>query len=812
MGTWTEHKTKDGRAYYYNKQTKESVWEKPADFVPTVAESAESKQEAQWEERMDKKSLRVYYYDRTSKTSQWIKPEGVHITSYVNKDSSDGKGNAASTKAATTETDGAKEDTATTLTKTNTKSNEHHGDVETKDEHATKTETSSSPRPQDTKKDDEDADDDNDDTSKSKKRKKRDKGASTRSKQKKSKQPPPSSQGKKSSLIIRDTEDEPVDDGGATDEAAQLLQVLGKTDAIMELDILSSINAFLRTHTDANGPEMLVKQLSSSYRGHAQMCRLVGSWLDAVPSETKALTKDDDLWVDADDLVFNTLKAAIVDRYDPKLLSNVLSDSIVEPAWLKTMLQDSKWRLMLIELAEKHKSCSLLQYAIRRISEAGHHKEIASITNANDVFPVFNAVVADILQRIPFASVDDIRDDYAALQKICTHAAYSFIYTQEVLLALDATLAAAPATTLPLRSKLERLRQHLHESVLTKYGAQKTDSLHVLKRAALTHAYPALSEAIGVILRDKQCSLASCELLKVVYTSPDPPPAAHIREHVILQSLTTALFHPNEPMEGSAHRASCAFVLAYAATVQDDRPLLETSAQGEVVLHEEEVQAVARALEDASVICKSDTTLSYNMNESEVVEKLIRTMEYPAASMGILHWLKLLLESKHFYNGPFLHAAFPVFLRLLRHAIQAHVAQWPTVFQVLVTSLRLQPDSNPVKVLDMKKETLRCMVHLMTCGYVFPVLHFISTHTDELDQALLRNFIQFVLVRVSPPYSTRFAIELCRVLLHTKVLQALRTCPPDTKTKLKEFAHACQSEKGLDVDVRHALRESFEEN
>ncbi len=48
------------------------------------------------------------------------------------------------------------------------------------------------------------------------------------------------------------------------------------------------------------------------------------------------------------------LKAEIKARYDPKLLSNVLSDSIVEPAWLTTMIQDRVWRRMLIELAEEH--------------------------------------------------------------------------------------------------------------------------------------------------------------------------------------------------------------------------------------------------------------------------------------------------------------------------------------------------------------------------------------------------------------------------------------------------------------------------
>lgn len=64
------------------------------------------------------------------------------------------------------------------------------------------------------------------------------------------------------------------------------------------------------------------------------------------------------------------------------------------------MLDDSKWRLMLIELAEKHKSCGLLHYIVQRISEAGHHKEIASVTSASTYFSVFHGVFTDAIERV----------------------------------------------------------------------------------------------------------------------------------------------------------------------------------------------------------------------------------------------------------------------------------------------------------------------------------------------------------------------------------------------------------------------------
>jgi negative elongation factor C/D len=72
----------------------------------------------------------------------------------------------------------------------------------------------------------------------------------------------------------------------------------------------------------------------------------------------------------------------------------------VEPEWLKQMLTEKKWRQMLIELAETHQTCSLLQYTIRRISEAGHHQEIAFLPIASAFYSVFNGILTDAFQRV----------------------------------------------------------------------------------------------------------------------------------------------------------------------------------------------------------------------------------------------------------------------------------------------------------------------------------------------------------------------------------------------------------------------------
>ena len=75
MDVWTEHMAPDGRAYYYNVLTKESRWEKPAEFKPAVVPVVPVVQSAvsTWKEYKTAEG-RVYYYNTVTKESRWEKP------------------------------------------------------------------------------------------------------------------------------------------------------------------------------------------------------------------------------------------------------------------------------------------------------------------------------------------------------------------------------------------------------------------------------------------------------------------------------------------------------------------------------------------------------------------------------------------------------------------------------------------------------------------------------------------------------------------------------------------------------------------
>ncbi|NXW33982.1 PR40A factor, partial [Phaetusa simplex] len=80
--TWTEHKSPDGRTYYYNTETKQSTWEKPDD-LKTPAEQLLSK--CPWKEYKSD-SGKPYYYNSQTKESRWAKPKELEdLEGNVNK-------------------------------------------------------------------------------------------------------------------------------------------------------------------------------------------------------------------------------------------------------------------------------------------------------------------------------------------------------------------------------------------------------------------------------------------------------------------------------------------------------------------------------------------------------------------------------------------------------------------------------------------------------------------------------------------------------------------------------------------------------
>lgn len=71
MGSWAEVKHDSGRLYYYNKETKETTWEKPRELYTAEDELLEK---SSWKKYFSKETKRYYYYNVETKKTTWNFP------------------------------------------------------------------------------------------------------------------------------------------------------------------------------------------------------------------------------------------------------------------------------------------------------------------------------------------------------------------------------------------------------------------------------------------------------------------------------------------------------------------------------------------------------------------------------------------------------------------------------------------------------------------------------------------------------------------------------------------------------------------
>ncbi|WOK94974.1 pre-mRNA-processing protein 40A-like isoform X1 [Canna indica] len=72
---WQEHTSADGKRYYYNKKTRQSVWEKPLELM-TPTERADASTD--WKE-FTTADGRKYYYNKITKQSKWTIPDELKL-------------------------------------------------------------------------------------------------------------------------------------------------------------------------------------------------------------------------------------------------------------------------------------------------------------------------------------------------------------------------------------------------------------------------------------------------------------------------------------------------------------------------------------------------------------------------------------------------------------------------------------------------------------------------------------------------------------------------------------------------------------
>ncbi|XP_030831155.1 negative elongation factor C/D-like isoform X1 [Strongylocentrotus purpuratus] len=539
----------------------------------------------------------------------------------------------------------------------------------------------------------------------------------------------------------------------------ECLEAFASTDYIMEPGVFKDLKRYFKA---GGGPEQVVVLLSEHYTAVAQTVNLLAEWLiftGVNPTEVQQMVEDH-------------LKVLIVKHFDPKKADTIFSEEGGTPAWLEAMIQHRTWRALFYQLAESYPDCLMLNFTIKLISDAGFQGEIGVVTTACHEIGVFSKVLQTSINKLLEGGEEAIVKHLPEFSKMVCHGQHTFLYA-EVMMQLLARQDGG-------ESIIRRLCQEV-QSV----GYQRGEGVTQISLAVSgATAYPRACQALVSMISRKALNPADMSVLYKMYSDPDPPPVELIRVPQFFSLFMEALFKPGATIN-SDHRPKYTYLLAHATCAHETWRLGKRTS-----VTKDELKATNIAIEKVHAICSSG-----KKGESELSSELTmvyQCIRYPVIAMGVVYWVDCVVQDPTYFQRLTDHT--PIHLLLLDEVVNCHQLLHSKVLDVLMRQFSAPcPELDVMVQMELKKTILDRMVHLLSRGFVVPVIKYIAkcVEKQDTDISLIRHFVTEVLDMIAPPYTSDFVQLFLPVIENSDITDSLRN--EDGKDPVSDFIVHCKT-------------------
>ncbi|XP_030831156.1 negative elongation factor D-like isoform X2 [Strongylocentrotus purpuratus] len=471
-------------------------------------------------------------------------------------------------------------------------------------------------------------------------------------------------------------------------------------------------------------------------------------------------------------MVEDHLKVLIVKHFDPKKADTIFSEEGGTPAWLEAMIQHRTWRALFYQLAESYPDCLMLNFTIKLISDAGFQGEIGVVTTACHEIGVFSKVLQTSINKLLEGGEEAIVKHLPEFSKMVCHGQHTFLYA-EVMMQLLARQDGG-------ESIIRRLCQEV-QSV----GYQRGEGVTQISLAVSgATAYPRACQALVSMISRKALNPADMSVLYKMYSDPDPPPVELIRVPQFFSLFMEALFKPGATIN-SDHRPKYTYLLAHATCAHETWRLGKRTS-----VTKDELKATNIAIEKVHAICSSG-----KKGESELSSELTmvyQCIRYPVIAMGVVYWVDCVVQDPTYFQRLTDHT--PIHLLLLDEVVNCHQLLHSKVLDVLMRQFSAPcPELDVMVQMELKKTILDRMVHLLSRGFVVPVIKYIAkcVEKQDTDISLIRHFVTEVLDMIAPPYTSDFVQLFLPVIENSDITDSLRN--EDGKDPVSDFIVHCKT-------------------
>uniref|UniRef100_A0A6Q2XZM8 Negative elongation factor complex member C/D n=1 Tax=Esox lucius TaxID=8010 RepID=A0A6Q2XZM8_ESOLU len=433
--------------------------------------------------------------------------------------------------------------------------------------------------------------------------------------------------------------------------------------------------------------------------------------------------------------VENHLKSLLIKHFDPQKADSIFTVEGETPGWLEQMIAHTTWRDLFYKLAEAHPDCLMLNFTVKLISDAGYQGEITSVSTACQQLEVFSRVLRTSLATLLDGGEDNLEKNLPEFAKMVCHGEHTYLFAQAMMSIMAQEEQGGSA--------MRRIGQEVQKSA----HQRGHDASQITLALGTAAAYPRACQALGAMLSKGALNPADITVLFKMFSSMDPPPVELIRVPAFLDLFMQSLFKPGSKINQD-HKHKYIHILAYAASV------VETW--------------------------------------KKVPETPHPMVQFPVVAMGVLKWVDWTVSEPRYFQLQTDHT--PVHLALLDEISTCHQLLHPQVLQLLIKLFETEHSQLDVmEQMELKKTLLDRMVHLLSRGYVLPVVGYIRKCLEKLntDISLIRYFVTEVLDVIAPPYTSDFVQLFLPILENDSIAGTIRT--EGEHDPVAEFIAHCKS-------------------
>lgn len=268
------------------------------------------------------------------------------------------------------------------------------------------------------------------------------------------------------------------------------------------------------------------------------------------------------------------------------------------------------------------------------------------------------------------------------------------------------------------------------------------------------------------------------------YSSQDAPTVELLRIPLFLDLLVNSLFKPGTHINPE-HKSKYTYILGYSTSVYET-----WKGDTRVAICKDELKGTVQAIDRVHSVCSRE--IGGTLQLSSEVGMLYQCIRYPVVAMGILRWVEECLSGNNYLKV--MTDSTPLHLVLLDEVSTCHPIQHPLVLKLLIKLFTASyPGLETLVELEFKKTILDRLVHMLSRGYVIPVVQFIRNCMESqlTDISLIRHFVTEVLEMIAPPYSREFVNIFLPIVKNDSITGILRNA--DKKDDVSKFLLHCEA-------------------